>query len=39
MLPMIIHVGHTDKKPIPIITINAIVLGSIAKIASYFILG
>jgi hypothetical protein len=39
MLPMIIHVGHTDKKPIPIITINAIVLGSVAKIASYFILG
>jgi len=39
MLPMIIHVGHTDKKPIPIIAINAIVLGSVAKVASHFILG
>jgi hypothetical protein len=39
MLPMLIHVGHTDTKPIPIITINAIVLGSIAKIAAHFILG
>ena len=38
MLPMLIHVGHTDKKPIPIITINAIILGSVAEIVSYFIL-
>ncbi len=38
MLPMLIHVGHTDKKPIPIITMNAIVFGSVAEIASYFIL-
>lgn len=39
ILPMLIHVGHTDKKPLPIITINAIVLGSVAKIISYLIYG
>jgi len=38
MLPMLIHVGHTDKKPLPVITANAVVLGSIAEIAAYFIL-
>lgn len=38
MLPMLIHVGHTDKKPLPIITANAIILGSIAGIASHFLL-
>lgn len=38
MLPMLIHVGHTDKKPLPIITINAIILGSVAEIVSHFIL-
>ena len=38
MLPMIIHVAHTDRKPIPIITMNAIVLGTVAKVVSYLIL-
>ena len=36
ILPMLIHVGHTDKKPLPIIAANAIVFGSIAEIISYF---
>ena len=38
MLPMLIHVGHEDKKPLPIITVNAIVLGSVAEIVSHFLL-
>lgn len=38
MLPMLIHVGHTDKKPLPVITINAIIFGSAAEIISYFML-
>ena len=38
MLPMLIHVGHEDKKPLPIIAVNAIVLGSVAEIVSYFLL-
>lgn len=38
MLPMLIHVGHTDKKPIPVIATFAIVLGSFAEIVSYFIM-
>lgn len=29
MSPVLIHVGATDKKPLPIITINAIVLGTL----------
>jgi len=37
MTPMLIHVGHTDKKPLPIITANAVILGSIAGIISHFI--
>ncbi len=38
MLPMLIHIGHTDKKPLAVVTINAIVLGSVAEMVSYFIL-
>ena len=38
MLPMLIHIGYTDRKPLPIITVNAIIFGSIAEIVSYFIL-
>lgn len=38
MLPMLIHVAHEDRKPLPIITANAIILGSVAEIVSYFIL-
>jgi len=37
MLPMLIHVGHTDKKPLPIIAINATILGSVAGIVSHFV--
>jgi hypothetical protein len=28
MIPMLIHVGHDDKKPLPVISINAVVLGA-----------
>lgn len=38
MIPMLIHVGHEDKKPLPIITANAVVLGSVAEIVAHFIL-
>ena len=37
MLPMLVHVGHDDKKPLPIITANAIVLGSAAGIAAHYL--
>lgn len=36
MVPMLIHVGHEDKKPLPVIAINAIILGSIAGFISHF---
>lgn len=36
MLPMLIHVGHTDKKPLPIIIANAVILGSVAGVISHF---
>lgn len=38
MLPMLIHVGHSDKKALPVISANAIILGSVAEIVSHFIL-
>ena len=38
MAPMLIHVGHEDKKPLPIICANAVVFGSVAEIVSHFIL-
>jgi len=38
MVPMLIHVGHEDKKSLPIITANAIIFGSVAEIVSHFIL-
>lgn len=37
-LPMLIQVGHDDKKALPPMTINAVVLGSIVGIVSHFIL-
>lgn len=37
MIPMLIHVGHGNRKPIPIITANAIILGSVAGIAAHFL--
>ena len=38
MVPMLIHIGHADKKPLPIIAINAVVLGSVAEIAAHCLL-
>jgi hypothetical protein len=37
MIPMLIHVGHTDKKPVPIIAANAIVIGTLVGIAGHFL--
>jgi hypothetical protein len=37
MLPILIHVGATDKKPLPIITVNTIVLGTLIGIAGHFL--
>ena len=39
MIPMLIHVGHSDKKPLPVITLNAILLGTLAGIAGHFFTG
>jgi hypothetical protein len=36
MIPMLIHIGHNDKKPLPIIVFNAILFGSIAGIATHY---
>ena len=38
MSPVLIHVGATDKKPILIIVINTIVLGTLIGVAKYFLL-
>ena len=37
MIPMLIHVGHTDKKPLPIIALNSIVIGTLVGIAAHFL--
>jgi formate-dependent nitrite reductase membrane component NrfD len=37
MIPMLIHVGHTDKKPLPIIAANSIVIGTLVGIAGHFL--
>jgi formate-dependent nitrite reductase membrane component NrfD len=34
MVPMLIHVGHDDKKPLPVITANAVIWGTAAGIAA-----
>lgn len=34
-LPLMIHASHHDKKPLPFIAANALVLGSMAKIISH----
>lgn len=36
MVPMLIHVGHTDKKALPIIGGNAIVLGTLVGIIGHY---
>jgi hypothetical protein len=37
MVPMLIHIGHTDKKPLPIITVNTIIIGTLVGIAGHFL--
>jgi len=37
MIPILIHVGATDKKPLPIITVNALVLGTLIGLAGHFL--
>lgn len=38
MSPILIHVGATDRKPIPIIMANTIALGTLIGVAKYFLL-
>lgn len=37
MIPMLIHVGHLDKKPLPIITLNSILLGTIVSLLGHYL--
>lgn len=37
MTPMLIHVGHDDAKPLPIIAANAVVFGTVAGVAAHFL--
>jgi formate-dependent nitrite reductase membrane component NrfD len=37
MIPMLIHVGHTDKKPLPIIAANSIIIGTLVGIAGHYL--
>lgn len=37
MAPMLIHVGHSDKKPLPVIAANAVVFGSVAGILAHYL--
>jgi hypothetical protein len=37
IIPVLIHVGHTDKKPLPIITANTIIIGTLIGIAGHFL--
>lgn len=36
-VPMLIQVGHSDKKPLPVITFNAILLGTLVGIAGHYL--
>ena len=36
-IPMLIQVGHSDKKPLPIITFNAILLGTLVGVAGHYL--
>jgi hypothetical protein len=36
-IPMLIQVGHSDKKSLPIITFNAILLGTLVGLAGHYI--
>ena len=35
-VPMLIQVGHDDRKPVPIIATNALILGSVVGILAHF---
>ncbi|MCC8061820.1 MAG: hypothetical protein LIO68_01065 [Rikenellaceae bacterium] len=37
MIPTLIHVAHEDRKPLPVITANAIILGEAAAVAAHFL--
>jgi hypothetical protein len=37
IVPMLIHVGHDDRKPLPIIAANAVVWGTVAGIAAHYL--
>ena len=37
MVPMLIHVGHTDRKAVPVITVNSVVIGTLVGIAGYYL--
>lgn len=37
MIPMLIHIAHTDKKPLPIISANAIIIGTLVGVAAHFL--
>jgi hypothetical protein len=37
MIPMLLHVGHTDRKPLPVITANSIIIGTLVGIAGHFL--
>ena len=36
IVPMLIQVGHDDRKPVPIIATNALILGSVVGILAHF---
>jgi len=38
MLPMLIHVAQHDRRALPIIALNAILFGSIAKISAHLLM-
>jgi hypothetical protein len=37
IVPMLIHVGHNDRKPLPIISANAIFWGAAAGVAAHYL--
>jgi hypothetical protein len=37
MIPLLLHVAHTDKKPLPIIAANSIIIGTLIGTAGYLL--
>lgn len=37
MIPMLVHVAHNDKKPVPVITANAVILGTLVGIIAHYL--